>query len=108
VFKSGCAIAGVIILAALALVSATAFSLGMLGVFGPLFKDVNREIVQHSQAYTESKTQLLLGLISDYEDPLATQGQRIATINEYCYQVTLLLPSEQPTVIAQFQAQHCN
>jgi hypothetical protein len=101
--------AGCLIMLLLAgIIMATVFSLGMLGVFGPLFKDVNREITQHSQQYTEGKTQILLGLINDFENPLSTEGQKSATINEFCYQVTLLLPSERPSVIARFQAEHCN
>ena len=97
----------ILIVGFVGIIAASFFSLAMLGFFGPLFKDVNREIIQHSQQYVESKTQLLLGIMSDHEDPLATVGQKKAMVNEFCYQVTLLLPEERPTVIARFEAEHC-
>lgn len=75
--------------------------------FGIWGSNVNREITQHSQSYVESKTQLLMGLITDYEDPKATVGQKTAIVNEFCYQVTLLTPEERPAPIVRFQASHC-
>jgi len=69
--------------------------------------NVNREVTQHSQSYTESKTQFLNGLMTDYASPTATAGQRDAIVNEFCYQVTLLMPSERPDNVLRFEAAHC-
>jgi hypothetical protein len=80
----------------------------LFGNFGKVFQDINRENIQHSQAYVQSKTELLLGLITSAQDPLATEGQVKATINEFCFQVTLLIPSEWSSPIARFEAENCN
>jgi len=70
-------------------------------------QDVTRESQQHSRSYVESKTQLLNGLMTDYEDADATPGQKTAIANEFCYQVTLLVPEERPANIVRFQTAHC-
>jgi len=79
----------------------------LFGNFGKIFRDINRENITHSQAYIQSKTELLLGLITDIQDPLATEGQKAALTNEFCYQVTLLIPSEWSSPIARFEAENC-
>lgn len=92
------------IVLAVALVAAIAVAAPTVLKWGA---DVNREVTQHSQAYVESKTQLLNGLITDYEDPAATSGQKAAIVNEFCYQTTLLLASERPANVVRFQTAHC-
>lgn len=69
--------------------------------------DTGREVTQHSQAYVQSKVQLLNGLITDFEDPTATAGQKAAIVNEFCFQVTLLIPDERPANVVRFQTAHC-
>lgn len=70
-------------------------------------RDVDREVTQHSRAYIESKVQLLNGLMTDHADPQATDGQRAAIVDAFCFQVTLLLPEERPDNVVRFQTAHC-
>lgn len=101
---------GTITAAVLAVLLGIAALYGLVVALGPLGRivnDITRENTQHSQAYVESKTQLLNGLITDYESPAATDGQKVAIVNEFCYQVTLLVPSERPANVVRFQTAHC-
>jgi hypothetical protein len=101
---------GYIFAAILAVAMAIGLVYGGLLVFAParlMEQDIRRNVTIHSLGYIQGKIQLLNGLVTDYNDPDATDGQKQAIVNEYCYQVTLLLPEERPANIIRFQAAHC-
>ena len=87
-----------------AIVAGIAFAAPIVGVW---FNDVNRTITRHSRGYIETQTQILDGLIRDYNSPQATIGQQQAIVNDFCYKVTLLLPEERPRNIVEFEQEHC-
>ena len=91
---------------ALVLVAAVALFFGGLLLQRFVF-DIQRENIQHSQQYVETKNQELLGLIRAYEDPNASDGQRRATVNQFCDEVNLLEPDTRVVPVRTFASAHC-
>lgn len=69
--------------------------------------DFNRETIQHSQGYVQTRIQELNEIIVSYNDERTSPGQKAALVNQFCYKVTLLIPEERPTNIVSFQSAHC-
>jgi hypothetical protein len=71
------------------------------------FADVTREVTQQSQQYTEAKVSLLLDLVSDYDDPAATQGQQGVIVSRFCEEAARIDTTEWPTPVTRFYATNC-
>lgn len=71
------------------------------------FADVTREVTQQSQQYTEAKVSLLLDLVSDFEDPQATEGQLGIIVSRFCEEATRIDTSEWPTTVTRFYTTNC-
>jgi len=107
IIGSAFAAVGAIGCVVLLVVGGIAASLGYGYFIQPIVNDINRENQQRQQGYTEGKSQELLDMIRAYEDPKATDGQRTAIVNSFCYKYTLLIPSERPESVVQFATIYC-
>lgn len=68
--------------------------------------NINREVVQHSQQYVETKRSLLLSLIVDAESA-TDDGTRIAITNRFCEEYSFV-DFDVPDSVYAYAVRNCN
>jgi hypothetical protein len=98
----GCFSIPIILLLIVAMIGATA----AYYTVAPYFMHQEAQIQRASPQYVEAKRTLLIKLQQDYEQPTATDGQRVAIIKRMKEERSLLPPEDVPAGVSSFIAQH--